>query len=69
MRARAIWSVTSPTGSGTTCFLGDLDQDLSEAARKEYALLQTPEFVEEFILDRTFGPCARPVRAVRLPDD
>jgi SAM-dependent methyltransferase len=39
-----------------TCFLGDLYQDLSEAARKKYALLQTPEFVEEFILDRTLDP-------------
>ena len=36
-----------------TRFLGDLYQDLSEAARKKYALLQTPVFVEEFILDRT----------------
>jgi len=36
-----------------TRFLGDLYQDVSEAARKRYALLQTPEFVEEFILDRT----------------
>ncbi|WP_424211371.1 BREX-2 system adenine-specific DNA-methyltransferase PglX [Streptomyces sp. BI20] len=34
-----------------TRFLGDLYQDLSEHARKTYALLQTPEFVEEFILD------------------
>jgi hypothetical protein len=39
-----------------TRFLGDLYQDLSEAARKKYALLQTPEFVEEFILDRTLTP-------------
>lgn len=39
-----------------TRFLGDLYQDLSEAARKRYALLQTPEFVEEFILDRTLDP-------------
>jgi hypothetical protein len=36
-----------------TRFLGDLYQDLSEEARKRYALLQTPEFVEEWILDRT----------------
>jgi hypothetical protein len=36
-----------------TRFLGDLYQDLSEAARDRYALLQTPEFVESFILDRT----------------
>jgi hypothetical protein len=39
-----------------TRFLGDLYQDLSEAARKKYALLQTPEFVEAFILNRTLDP-------------
>ena len=39
-----------------TRFLGDLYQDLSEAARKRHALLQTPEFVEEFILDLTLDP-------------
>ena len=39
-----------------TRFLGDLYQDLSEARRRPYALLQTPEFVEEFILDRTLDP-------------
>lgn len=39
-----------------TRFLGDLYQDLSEAARKRYALLQTPVFIEEFILDRTLEP-------------
>jgi hypothetical protein len=42
-----------------TRFLGDLYQDLSENARKTYALLQTPEFVEEFILDRTMDPAVR----------
>lgn len=42
--------------SWETRFLGDLYQDLSESARKKYALLQTPEFVEEFILDRTLDP-------------
>ncbi|MER6499620.1 BREX-2 system adenine-specific DNA-methyltransferase PglX [Streptomyces sp. NPDC001455] len=36
--------------------MGDLYQDLSEHARKTYALLQTPEFVEEFILDLTLEP-------------
>jgi hypothetical protein len=41
---------------GDTRFLGDLYQDLSERARKKYALLQTPVFVEEFILDRTLNP-------------
>lgn len=39
-----------------TRFLGDLYQDLSEAVRKRYALLQTPEFVEEFILAQTLDP-------------
>ena len=39
-----------------TRFLGDLYQDLSEHAKKKYALLQTPEFVEEFILDLTLTP-------------
>ncbi|WP_329248524.1 BREX-2 system adenine-specific DNA-methyltransferase PglX [Streptomyces sp. NBC_01478] len=42
-----------------TRFLGDLYQDLSESARKTYALLQTPEFVAEFILDRTMDPAVR----------
>ncbi|MCG8094253.1 MAG: BREX-2 system adenine-specific DNA-methyltransferase PglX [Candidatus Thiodiazotropha endolucinida] len=39
--------------SWDTRFLGDLYQDLSESVRKRYALLQTPEFVESFILDYT----------------
>ena len=42
--------------TATLDFLGDLYQDLSERARKKYALLQTPVFVEEFILDRTLDP-------------
>ncbi|RDI60274.1 BREX-2 system adenine-specific DNA-methyltransferase PglX [Nocardia pseudobrasiliensis] len=42
-----------------TRFLGDLYQDLSIHAQKKYALLQTPEFVEEFILDRTFTPALK----------
>ncbi|TQN32229.1 hypothetical protein FHX37_2179 [Haloactinospora alba] len=42
-----------------TRFLGDLYQDLSENARSTYALLQTPEFVEEFILKRTMDPAVR----------
>jgi hypothetical protein len=45
---------TDPTWG--TRFLGDLYQDLSEHAKKQYALLQTPVFVEEFILDRTLDP-------------
>ncbi|WP_410535978.1 BREX-2 system adenine-specific DNA-methyltransferase PglX [Streptomyces sp. KL2] len=47
------------TSGWDTRFLGDLYQDLSETARKTYALLQTPEFVEEFILDRTMNPAVR----------
>ena len=39
-----------------TRFLGDLYQDLSESVRKRYALLQTPDFIEEFILERTLLP-------------
>jgi hypothetical protein len=42
-----------------TRFLGDLYQDLSESARDRYALLQTPEFVEELILDQTLTPALR----------
>lgn len=42
-----------------TRFLGDLYQWMSEDARKTYALLQTPEFVEEFILNRTMDPAIR----------
>ena len=42
-----------------TRFLGDLYQDLSEHARKTYALLQTPVFVEEFIVDLTLEPAVK----------
>lgn len=56
--------------SWATRFLGDLYQDLSEAARKRYALLQTPVFVEEFILDRTLTPAIETFgfREVRMID-
>lgn len=46
-------------GDLDTRFLGDLYQDLSESARERYALLQTPEFVEELILDQTLTPALR----------
>ncbi len=39
-----------------TRFLGDLYQNISESARKRYALVQTPDFVVDFILDRTMNP-------------
>jgi hypothetical protein len=53
-----------------TRFLGDLYQDLSEAARKKFALLQTPDFVEEFILDRTLDPAINTfgLKVVRMID-
>ncbi|PWJ48442.1 hypothetical protein SAMN06264364_1306 [Quadrisphaera granulorum] len=53
-----------------TRFLGDLYQDLSEHAKSTYALLQTPEFVEEFILDRTLEPALaeRPLDGFKMID-
>lgn len=53
-----------------TRFLGDLYQDVSERARKKYALLQTPVFVEEFILDRTLEPALseRPLEGFKAID-
>jgi len=79
-RLLASWRAIDPeTGTlrrsfraegGDTRFLGDLYQDLSEAARKKYALLQTPGFVEEFILDRTLSPALAEfgLEATRLID-
>ena len=49
-----VYDFTDPDRD--TRFLGDLYQDLSEFAKSTYALLQTPVFVEEFILDRTLTP-------------
>jgi hypothetical protein len=53
-----------------TRFLGDLYQDLSEAAQKRYALLQTPLFIEEFILDRTLDPAIQTfgLKGIRMID-
>ena len=54
----------------STRFLGDLYQDLSQHAKDTYALLQTPVFVEEFILGRTLEPALaeRPLEGFRLID-
>ncbi|WP_426976359.1 BREX-2 system adenine-specific DNA-methyltransferase PglX [Pseudarthrobacter sp. O4] len=54
----------------STRFLGDLYQDLSDYAKKTFALLQTPEFVEEFILDQTLTPALaeRPLDGFKLID-
>ncbi|WP_190817008.1 BREX-2 system adenine-specific DNA-methyltransferase PglX [Saccharopolyspora pogona] len=51
------------TSGWDTRFLGDLYEDLSEDVRTNYALFQTPEFVEEFILDRTMDPVIRELGA------
>lgn len=53
-----------------TRFLGDLYQDLSEEARKRFALLQTPDFVEAWILSRTLDPAIREfgIEQVRMID-
>jgi hypothetical protein len=63
-----VHDFTDPQWS--TRFLGDLYQDLSDEARKRYALLQTPDFVEEWILDRTLDPAMRQFGAtmVRMID-
>ena len=43
----------------STRFLGDIYQDLSQHAKEVYSLLQTPVFVEEFILDQTLEPALK----------
>lgn len=63
-----VWDFTDPELS--TRFLGDLYQDLSDYAKKTFALLQTPEFVEEFILDQTMEPALaeRPLEGFTIID-
>ncbi|WP_446222577.1 BREX-2 system adenine-specific DNA-methyltransferase PglX [Nocardia sp. IBHARD005] len=63
-----VWSFCDESLS--TRFLGDLYQDLSDFAKDKYALLQTPEFVEEFILDKTLEPALkdRPLEGFKLID-
>ncbi|WP_280447667.1 BREX-2 system adenine-specific DNA-methyltransferase PglX [Nocardia cyriacigeorgica] len=63
-----VWSFRDDSLS--TRFLGDLYQDLSDFAKKKYALLQTPEFVEEFILDQTLEPALkdRPLEGFKIID-
>src|SRR5690606_41874443 len=39
-----------------TRFLADLYQEVSEPARKAYALLHTPDFVVDLLLDLTLEP-------------
>jgi hypothetical protein len=53
---RLIHEFTDPNLG--TRFLVDLYENLSESERGEYALLHTPEFVVDLILDLTFEPAA-----------
>lgn len=41
---------------GDTWYVGDAYQHLSDSSRNRQALVQTPDFVVEFILDRTYSP-------------
>jgi len=83
LMARACWSSSGASWTRTAVSLPRLHRpdlgnalsrrplpDLSEAARTKYALLQTPEFVEEFILDRTLDPALAEFghKVVRLID-
>ncbi|MFF0371257.1 BREX-2 system adenine-specific DNA-methyltransferase PglX [Micromonospora sp. NPDC005087] len=63
-----IWDLTD--GELSTRFLGDLYQDLSDYAKSAYALLQTPDFVEEFLLDQTMEPslAERPLEGFKFLD-
>ncbi len=78
-RLISFWRRTNETGQliheftdpeWDTRFLGDLYQDLSEDARKTYALLQTPDFIVDFIVDRTVRPAIASfgVRGLRIID-
>ncbi|WP_405912439.1 BREX-2 system adenine-specific DNA-methyltransferase PglX [Streptomyces sp. NBC_00963] len=57
---RVVHDFTDPEWD--TRFLGNLYQNLDAAVRDKYALFQTPEFVEEFILDRTLEPAINEFR-------
>ncbi len=80
---KAIWDLFQETDPDTgvlrhdftdraknTRFLGDLYQNISESARKRYALLQTPDFIVDFILNRTLEPALKefPIDNFRLID-
>ena len=64
--ADAQGALTHRFDDADTRFLGDLYQDLSAEVRERFALLQTPDFVEAFILDRTLEPAVRDVGAARV---
>lgn len=68
--ADASGALTWRFDDADTRSLGDLYQDLSAEVRERYALLQTPDFVERFILDRTLDPAVAEfgIAAVRVID-
>lgn len=61
---RPVYAWTSDTFDSR--FLGDLYQDLDAEVRKRFALLQTPEFVEKYILDHTLTPALAEFDPVKL---
>lgn len=54
----------------STRFLGDMYEEMSVHAQKKWALKQTPEFVEKFILQRTMVPALaeRPLEGFTMID-
>ena len=60
---RPLFEFGAPSESGEgpnrdfeTRILGDLYEHLDAEVRDRYALVQTPEFIERFILDQTLEP-------------
>ena len=64
---RPVYAWTSDTFDSR--FLGDLYQDLDAEVRKRFALLQTPEFVEKYILDHTLTPALKEFDPAKLRAD
>ncbi len=64
----AVWSFAEERFEGE--LMGDLYQDLDPVVKDRFALCQTPDFVREFILDRTLTPAIETFGAneVRLLD-
>lgn len=60
------WRGDAEAGAFASRFLGDLYQDLDADIRKRFALLQTPEFVERYILDKTLTPALTEFDPARL---
>lgn len=67
-----IHLVTDPDAADplSTRFLGDMYEEMSVHAQKKWALKQTPEFVEKFILQRTMVPALaeRPLEGFTMID-